>query len=162
MVNRFVNVRNKLLIKVTKIQSIIYFLKIKTTYVNCPRRKLKADNFLIELQKRNYTLNVINLKIELWLSKKRQNMSQESWENKKKLDQIKLNSSSFFWASKSLKLCQLTYLVNYPGEQAKAHLHSGRTCLNLVSIYHVMVGGIPGQQKIRKFLTSCPNVSAIL
>ena len=121
---RFVNVRNKFLIKLTKVPSVIYFLKIKTTFHKLPANKAQSRQLFDWItKKQKYTLTVINFRIELWQSKKCQNMSQESWKNKKKLDQIKLNSSSFFWASKSLKLCQLTYLVNYPGEQAKAHLH---------------------------------------
>ena len=85
---RFVNVRNKLLIKVTKIQSIIYFLKIK----------LIVDNFLIKLQKRNYILLLIlNLNFD-WV--KNAKTWVRSLEKIKKLDQIKLNSSSFFWLQK--------------------------------------------------------------
>ena len=39
---RFVNVRNKFLIKLTKIPSVIYFLKIKTTFHKLPANKAQS------------------------------------------------------------------------------------------------------------------------
>ena len=72
----------------------------------------KKKGHLLDEQKKwkqKYTLNVINFRIELWLSKNAKTWVR-SLEKIKKLDQIKLNSSSFFLGFKKFE----TLSVNIP------------------------------------------------